>query len=95
MSTDDVTVHRCTTLMNPDALTPEQLREEFIRLQGETFAKDLQIVQLQSAALNVDRLLRKLVQFRLDGRTPDLLDELDSMAGYLREQTNAAARTKH
>jgi hypothetical protein len=95
MSNTDVAVHQCVTLMNPDALTPEQLRAEFVRLQGEAFAKDLQIVQLQSAALNVDRLLRKLVQMRLDGQTASLLDELDAMAGYLRELSNHANRTKH
>lgn len=95
MSTDNVTVHHSITLINPDALTPEQLREEFKRLQGETFAKDLEIVRLKGGVHRLNQLLMFLIKLRMENRTPEVLDEIDNMVGYYREQANAAARTKH
>ncbi len=89
----DSIVHAFSPQMNPDALTHDQLRREFLRQQEELFEKDLELVELRTqlvlldkTAQRLDGLLTKVCELRLDNCWGDLYAEIDRMAEHYQQQ---------
>ncbi|MCY1291385.1 hypothetical protein D9M70_405710 [compost metagenome] len=92
-----VVTHAGTTLMNVDALTEQQCREELKSLMAQAFGKDLLINDLKTERAKLDALLVKLVELFIAEKYSAVHDELRRMATHLQEQRAAAkaARRVH
>ncbi|MNO72101.1 hypothetical protein D3C76_630360 [compost metagenome] len=92
-----VVTHACTTLMNVDALTEQQCREELKRALDEGFMKDQQLIELKVGIHKLDGMLVKLLDLFIAGNFAKLHADMKPMAEYLQEQRAAAkaARRAH
>ncbi|MCY1266042.1 hypothetical protein D9M68_437540 [compost metagenome] len=89
-----VVTHAGSTLLNVDALTEQQCRQELKRAQGEGFAKDLQIIELKRNYAAIERLLVRLLDHFINENFSKLHADMKPLAEHLQEQRAAKTARK-
>ncbi|WP_044463697.1 hypothetical protein [Pseudomonas sp. MRSN 12121] len=93
---NDVIVHACSTLCNPDLLSEQQVRAELKRANDELFGKDLKIIELKEQVHSLNTTLVRLAKLQLAGNYSDIYSEMQRLGDYYQQQMAAlAARQVH